>query len=149
MADQSVGDIIKSITDDVKVLVRDEVQLAKSEIIPAAKNAGLGAGMFGAAGYFAICGLSVLYFAAAFGLVAIFDWPDWLGFLIVGVFLLVIAGVLGAIGFTRIKKVKAPERAIAQANQTVTELKAATQQSLAAAKAPQIEGEVVPKRQLR
>ena len=66
MADLGLGDIVKSITGDVKQLVRDEVQLAKSELVPAAKNAGIGAGMFGAAGYFAICALSVLYFAAAF-----------------------------------------------------------------------------------
>ena len=42
-----------------------------------------------------------------------------------------------------VKKVKAPERTIAQANQTVTEVKNAAQQALAAAKAPQIEGEVI------
>ena len=33
MADLAVGDIIKSITDDVKLLVRDEVQLAKAELV--------------------------------------------------------------------------------------------------------------------
>ena len=66
MADQGVSDLIKGISDDVKLLVRDEIQLAKAELVPAAKNAGIGAGLFGAAGYFAICALSVLYFAAAF-----------------------------------------------------------------------------------
>ena len=67
MADQPVADIIKGITDDVKLLVRDEMELAKSEIVPTAKKGGIGAGLFAAAGYFAICALSVLYFAAAFG----------------------------------------------------------------------------------
>ena len=71
MAEQAVGDIIKSITEDVKLLVRDEMELAKSELIPAAKNGGIGAGLFGAAGYFGICALSILYFAAAFGLAAL------------------------------------------------------------------------------
>ena len=103
MADLGLGDIVKSITGDVKQLVRDEVQLAKSELVPAAKNAGIGAGMFGAAGYFAICALSVLYFAAAFGLATVL--PTWLAFLIVGVVLLLIAGVLGLIGFTLVRRV--------------------------------------------
>lgn len=148
MADQTVGDIIKAITADVKLLVRDEVQLAKAELIPAAKNAGIGAGMFGAAGYFAICALSILYFAAAFGLAAGFDWPYWLSFLIIGVILLILAAILGLIGLTLVKKVKGPERTIAQANQTVAEIKAAAQHGIAAAKAPEIEGEVVASRRL-
>ena len=70
-------------------------------------------------------------------------WSTWLGFLVVGIALFVIAGILGGIGFLLIKKVKGPERTIAQANRTVTEVKTAAQQALAAAKAPQIEGEVV------
>ncbi len=148
MADQTVGDIIKAITADVKLLVRDEVQLAKAELVPAAKNAGIGAGMFGAAGYFAICALSILYFAAAFGLAAGFDWPYWLSFLVVGVILLILAAILGAIGFSLIKKVKAPNRTIAQANQTVAEVKAAAQNGIRAAQAPEIEGEVVASRRL-
>ena len=147
MADQGVGDIVKSITDDVKLLVRDEIQLAKAELVPAAKNAGIGAGMFGAAGYFGICALSVLYFAAAFGLVAL-GLSTWLSFLIVGVVLLVIAAILGLIGLTLVKKVKGPQRTIANVNTTVAELKAAVQRGNDAAKAPEgeIEGEVVAAR---
>jgi ABC-type multidrug transport system fused ATPase/permease subunit len=143
MTDQPVGDIIKGITDDVKQLVRDEIALAKTELVPAAKNGGIGAGLFAGAGYFSISALSVLYFAAAFGLAAAFGWPLWLGFLVVGIVLFVVAGICGGIGYMLIKRVKPPERAIAQANQTVADVKTAAQQALAAAKAPQIEGEVV------
>jgi hypothetical protein len=146
MTDQPVGDILKGITDDVKLLVRDEIALAKAELIPAAKNGGVGAGLFAGAGYFAISALSVLYFAAAFGLAAAFGWSNWLGFLVVGIALFVIAGICGGIGFLLIRKVKGPERTIAQANRTVSEVKIAAQQALAAAKAPQIEGEVVRER---
>ncbi len=148
MADQAVGDIIKGITDDVKLLVRDEIELAKSELVPAAKNGGIGAGLFAAAGYFAICALSVLYFAAAFGLVAL-GLKAPLAFLLVGVALLLIAGICGGVGFMLIKKVKGPERTIEQANKTVTEVKEAAQRAVAAAKAPQIEGQVVPNRAIR
>lgn len=148
MAELAVGDIIKGITDDVKLLVRDEVELAKSELVPTAKKAGMGAGLFGAAGYFGISALSILYFAAAFGLVAL-GLDAWLAFLIVGVALLLIAAVLGGIGFMLVRKVRGPERTIAQANQTVAEVKGAAQQALAAANAPEIEGEVVSRRALR
>ena len=144
MADQGVSDLIKGISDDVKLLVRDEIQLAKTELVPAAKNAGIGAGLFGAAGYFAISALSVLYFAAAFALAQVVD--TWLAFLIVGVALLLIAAVLGLVGFVLVKRVKAPEKTIASANATVAEIKAAVQRGNAAATAPQIEGEVVSSR---
>jgi len=148
MAEQAVGDIIKSITEDVKLLVRDEMKLAKSELMPAAKNGGIGGGLFGAAGYFGICALSILYFAAAFGLVAL-GLPYPLAFLIVGVALLLIAGVCAGVGYMMIKKIKPPERTIAQANKTVADVKDATQRALAAANAPQIEGTVVPNRAIR
>ena len=152
MADLGVGDIVKSITGDVKLLVRDEIQLAKSELVPAAKNAGIGAGMFGAAGYFAISALSVLYFAAAFGLVAL-GLSEWLAFLIVGVVLLVIAAILGVVGLVLIRKVKGPERTIASANATIAELKAAVQRSTSAANGAshgtEVEGEVVSARAIR
>lgn len=142
MADLRLGDIVKSITGDVKQLVRDEVQLAKSELVPAAKNAGIGAGMFGAAGYFAICALSVLYFAAAFGLATVL--PTWLAFLIVGVVLLLVAGVLGLIGFVLVRRVKAPQRTIASAQATIAELKAAVQRGSTPLEDPaEIEGDEV------
>ncbi|MFL6026995.1 MAG: phage holin family protein [Friedmanniella sp.] len=149
MADLGVGDIVKSISDDVKLLVRDEVQLAKSELVPAAKNAGIGAGMFGAAGYFAISALLILYFAAAFGLVAL-GLSEWLAFLIVGVVLLVVGVILGLIGWALVRRVKGPERTIASANATIAELKAALQRSNEAANAAgrgdEVEGEVVSAR---
>lgn len=148
MANQKVGDIIKDISDDVKLLIRDEVELAKAELIPSAKQAGLGAGLFGAAGYFVITALLLLFFAASYGLVAA-GLPTWAGFLIVGGVLLVLAAVLALIGKTRVDKVKPPERTIANATDTIDGVKAAAQNALAAAKAPQIEGKVVNQRALR
>jgi Putative Actinobacterial Holin-X, holin superfamily III len=148
MADLAVGDIIKGITDDVKLLVRDEVELAKSELVPSAKKAGMGAGLFGAAGFFAISGVGILYFAVVYGLVAL-GVSEWLAFLIVGVALLLIAAIAGGIGYVTVRKVRGPERTVAQANQTVAEVKVAAQHALAAANAPEIEGEVVNRRALR
>ena len=148
MATPKVGDIIKDISDDVKLLIRDEVELAKSELIPSAKQAGLGAGLFGAAGYFAISAMLLLFFAASYALVAA-GLPTWAGFLIVGGALLVLAALLALIGKTRVDKVKPPERTIANATETIDDVKSAAKNALAAAKAPQIEGKVVNQRALR
>ena len=143
MADLPVGDIIKNITDDVKLLVQDQIELAKAELVPAAKNGGTGAGLFGAAGYFGISATILLYFAAAFGLVEA-GLPEWLAFLIVAVALLLIAGILAGVGYLFVKRIKPPERTIAQANLASAEISEAAQRALAAANAPQIEGQVVP-----
>jgi membrane protein implicated in regulation of membrane protease activity len=146
VADLAVGDIIKNITDDVKLLVQDQIELAKTELIPAAKNGGTGAGLFGVAAYFSLSATILLYFAAAFGLVAANVAP-WLAFLIVAVALLLIAGICAGIGYLFVKRVKGPDRTIAQANQAVTEVKGAAERAVAAANAPQIEGKVVPPQQ--
>jgi hypothetical protein len=143
VADLAVGDIIKNITDDVKLLVQDQMELAKAELVPAAKNGGTGAGLFGAAGYFGISATILLYFSAAFGLVAAGLAP-WLAFLIVAGALLLIAGILAGIGYLFIKRVKPPERTLAPANLATAEVSEAAQRALAAANAPQIEGQVVP-----
>jgi Putative Actinobacterial Holin-X, holin superfamily III len=147
VADLAVGDIIKNITDDVKSLVRDQIELAKAELTPAAKQGGTGVGLFGAAGYFALSATILLYFAAAWGLVSA-GLAAWLAFLIVGVALLLIAGILAGIGYLIVRKIKGPERTIAQANQSVAEVKAAAERGVAAANAPQIEGRVVPTREI-
>lgn len=142
MADLPVGDIIKNITDDVKLLVQDQIELAKVELIPAAKNGGTGAGLFGAAGYFSLSATILLYFAAAFGLVAA-GLAAWLAFLIVAAALLLIAAILAGIGYLFVRRVRGPERTIAQANQAVAEVKEAANRAVAAANAPEIEGTVV------
>lgn len=138
----AVGDIIKKITDDVKILVQGEVELAKSELVPSAKNAGKGAGMFGGAGYFGLNALTLLYIAGALGIAAL-GLPIAIGFVIMAGILLVIAGILALIGLAAVKKVKGPEQTIAEANTSVDAVKGAVGRATAAAKAPQIEGKVV------
>ena len=133
MAEQPVGEIIRAISDDVKELVRDEVQLAKAELVPAAKTGGIGAGLLAGAAFFGVSAVFILYFCVVYVLVRL-GLPEWASFLIVGAALLVLAGLLGAIGFSMIKKVKAPQRAIKQAKETVDAVKASAQQTLATIK---------------
>ena len=91
MADRRVADLIKDIRGDAQLLINDQLELAKAELTPAAKNAGIGGGLFGAAGYFGINAATLIYIAAAFGLAAL-GLPYWAAFLIVAGVLLVIAG---------------------------------------------------------
>lgn len=125
--EREAKEILNSITDDVRTIVQAEVELAKSEILPSVKKGGVGAGLFGGAGYLAINGVSLLFIAAALALSMLIKdlWP--IGFVIVGVLLLVIAGVLALIGKRQIQQAKpsAPSEAAAQAKGTVEDVKAA------------------------
>lgn len=140
--EREVGDIVKGITDDVKVLVKGELDLAKAELKPAAKHGGVGAGMFGGAGYFGLNALSLLFIAGALGIAQGFGLAWALGFVIMAGVLLVVAGILALIGKAQIGKVKGPEAAIAEANVSVASVKEAVARGNAAATAPRIKGEV-------
>ncbi|GAA2092362.1 hypothetical protein GCM10009841_01260 [Microlunatus panaciterrae] len=141
----AVGDIVKNITDDVKILVQGEIDMAKAELAPSAKNAGVGAGLFGAAGYFGLNALTLLYIAGALGIAAL-GLPIALGFVIMAVILLVIAAILALVGRAAVKKIKGLDKTVAEANASVAAVKGAVSRATAAAKAPQIEGRVVSER---
>lgn len=105
-AEASMGELVVKITEDVRTLVRDEIKLAQLELKDKGKQAGLGVGMFGGAGLFAMFGIGALVACAilALGLVM----PHWLAALIVGVVLLAIAGVLALIGKSKLSKAMPP-----------------------------------------
>jgi Putative Actinobacterial Holin-X, holin superfamily III len=103
--------------EDFSALIRGEIELAKAEMRESAKRAGAGAGLLAGAGFLAFFAFTFLLVAAAYGLVAA-GLPMWAGFLIVALVLLLIAGILGAIGKVQFDKVKGPERAMAQKDAT-------------------------------
>ena len=106
MADKDgIADIVKGIQADVTTIVRGEIELVKAELMPQAKAAGLGAGMFGAAGYLAITGSTLLFFtlallvALAFGAAGLGTLAALVcGFGVVTLALFIIAGILVLVG---------------------------------------------------
>lgn len=102
----STGELISKLSADVSTLVRDELRLATAEMSGKAKKAGLGAGMFGAAGLLALYGVAVLLAAivAALDLVM----PLWLAALIVAVVLLIAAGIAALVGKNKVSEVGSP-----------------------------------------
>ncbi len=58
---QSLGDLIGAVTQDLSLLVRQEVELAKAELTQSAKRAGAGSGMLAGAG---VAGHFVLLFVS-------------------------------------------------------------------------------------
>lgn len=119
--DKTVGQLVVDVKRDVTALVRTEVALAKAELKDDAKAAGIGAGMFAGAALFGFFALMLLLVGGSLALALVL--PTWLSFLLVGVLLLVVAGVLALVGKGRVSKVKPPERAIATAKESVQALK--------------------------
>ena len=111
--DKSLGELVASATADISRLLRKEVELAKVELKAEVKNAGKGAGAFGAAGFTGLLALLFLSIAAAYGLGSLYGGDnEGLGFLTVGLVYLLVAGVAALVGKKSISKVGPPEKTI-------------------------------------
>jgi uncharacterized membrane protein YqjE len=104
--ERSTGDLVKLVTEQVSVLMRDEFKLAQLEMTGKAKQAGKGVGMMGGGGLIALYGVACLI---ACVIIAIsHSLQAWLAALIVGAALLVIAAVVAAAGRSNMRKATPP-----------------------------------------
>ena len=103
---QPISDLLKQLSEETSNLVRQELALAKAEMTEKGKEAGKGAGMFGAAG---IVGLLALAALTAF-LVGVLDtgMAFWTAALIVTVVYAAIAGVLALQGRNKVQEATPP-----------------------------------------
>ena len=113
---QSTGDLVKQLSEQTSELVRKEVDLAKAELTEKGKQAGVGAGMFGAAGLFGV----TAFLALTGALIAVLaeGMDTWLAALIVAVVYAVVATVGAVLG-----KNKFQEAAPAAPEQTIESVK--------------------------
>lgn len=104
--DQSVGELLKQLSQESATLVRQELELAKAEATEKGKQAGRGAAMFGGAG---AAGLLAL-FALTLTLIFVLDtvMKGWLAGLIVALLWGAVAGTLALLGRNRIKEATPP-----------------------------------------
>lgn len=120
---QPLGALITDLPNQVRDLVRAEVDAAKAEYSEKAKNLGIGAGMFGAAAFFGFFAFAVLVALAIIALALVL--PLWLATLIVAAVLIAIAAILALVGLNRVKKATAedPDGVRASLRQDVEALK--------------------------
>ncbi len=121
--DPSTGELVSRLSSEISQLVRDELQLAQVEVTGKAKQAGIGAGMFGAAGVLALYGVGVLIATAILALALAID--AWLAALIVGLVLLAAAGVAALLGKKRVSAAAppVPQRTVANVREDVDTLR--------------------------
>jgi hypothetical protein len=106
LRDQSIGDLLKQLSQDTSTLVRQEMALARAELTEQGKRAGTGAGMLGGAGVAGLLTLGAL--TATFIGVLDTAMPFWLAALIATLVWGAVAGVLALQGRNKIKEATPP-----------------------------------------
>jgi uncharacterized membrane protein YqjE len=106
LRDNSIGDLLKQLSQDTSTLVKQEMALARAELTEQGKRAGTGAGMLGGAG---VAGLLTLGALTA-TLIGVLDtaMAFWLAALIVTLVWAAVAGVLALQGRNKIKEATPP-----------------------------------------
>ncbi|MGI8333800.1 phage holin family protein [Actinomadura scrupuli] len=120
---EPVGELVKQATEQVSLLVRQELRLAVAEIKDKGRHAGIGAGLVGGAGLVTAYGVAAVLVAAIAALAIAL--PLWAAALIVGAVLLAVAAGLSLTGRGQIAQAlpPVPQQAIDSTHQDVTEIK--------------------------
>lgn len=113
----SVGELVRRASEHVSTLVRDEIELAKTELSGSVKRAGIGGGLLAAAAAVLLFSIPFLFVVIAELLVEI-GLLRWLAYLIVWVLFLLVALVLALLGRQSLKKVRKPERTMETVRET-------------------------------
>ncbi len=109
--ERSIGELFAELANETSTLVRQEIQLAKTEMTQKVTSAGKDVGMIGAGGALAYAGLLALIAAVIIGLGQII--PMWLSALIVGLIVAGIGYVLIQRGLSALKRIDpAPRQTI-------------------------------------
>ncbi len=106
LREQPLGELFKKLSDDLSTLVRQELKLAQAEMTEKGKKAGLGVGMFGAAGIIGLLALTTLTACVVALLATAMD--VWIAALIVTVVYGAVAGMLAITGKQRVSEATPP-----------------------------------------
>jgi hypothetical protein len=113
----SVGELVAAVQRDLSTLVRQEIELAKSELKVNAKIGGLSVALFGVAAFLLL--LAVIMLSVGLAYLINLTGLDlvWCFLLVFGLYTLV-AGVLAFVGYRKVRQVRGPQRALHQAQET-------------------------------
>jgi H+/Cl- antiporter ClcA len=126
-AEKSLGEVVNDVSTKASLLVREEIELAKTEIAEKAKSLGKGVTVAIIAGVMAVFALIYFFEALAWflnDLLETVNTSPWIGFLIVFGILILLAGLAGFLGLRWIKKGSppTPDLAIEEAKRTRAEI---------------------------
>jgi hypothetical protein len=121
--EQSTSELVKQLSEQVSLLVRDEMKMARLELTRKGKQAGMGMGMFGVSGLTALYGVACVLAAAIIAISG--EIRPWLAALIVGLALFAASAVAAAVGRGRFRRATPPmpEQAVEGAKADVEEVR--------------------------
>lgn len=104
--DASTGELVKQLSEQVSMLVRDELKMARLELARKGKFAGFGIGLYGASGLVALYAIACLIAAVIIALAGAIQ--PWLAALVVGLALGVASAVAALMGRNRMGRATPP-----------------------------------------
>ncbi|MGK2954417.1 MAG: phage holin family protein [Solirubrobacterales bacterium] len=108
-ADKTVGELVFEVTEQTSALIREEIELAKTEVSEKVTVLARGSAVGIAAGVFAFLALILLMHAFALGLNSLFfESEPWAGYLIEAVIFIAIAAGAGYFAYNSFEKTGAP-----------------------------------------
>jgi hypothetical protein len=118
-SDRSIKEIIDALRPQVQELVNKQVELARTELTPVARQGGIAAGLLAVGAVFLILFL-VFFFLAGMYLMQALGLPLWVAAGIDAVILLIIGGGLAGAGASRLRRLDPkPHRTIAALQQNI------------------------------
>lgn len=105
---RSLADLLKELTQETTTLVRQEVQLAKTEAREELREAGRDIGAMVAGGALAYTGLIALVIGLGWGLGELFGGEEWLGITIVGALVALVGYLMLKKGLDKLQRLSPP-----------------------------------------
>ena len=108
-SEKTVGELVYEVTEQTSNLIREEIELAKTEVSEKVTTLARGSAVGIAAGVFAFLALILLMHAFALGLNSLFfEGEPWAGYLIEAVLFLLVAAGAGAFAYRSFETTGAP-----------------------------------------
>jgi cobalamin biosynthesis protein CobD/CbiB len=123
--DRSVGDLVVDVSQRTSSLIREEIELAKTEVSEKVGKLVRGSIVAAAAGTFAFLALILIMHGVAWLLSEeLFDGKAWPGFFVEAALFLLIAALAGTVAYRSVQAgaPPVPEQAIEEAKRTVETL---------------------------
>ncbi|HZB84604.1 MAG: phage holin family protein [Actinomycetota bacterium] len=121
-SERSIKEILDALRPQMQELVNKQVELARAELTPVGRQAGIGTGLLAVGAVFMLVFLILLSFTGVYLLALIL--PLWASALIVSGILLLIGGILAGSGANILRKLDpTPHRTISTLQQNIDWLK--------------------------
>ena len=122
-SDRSIGEIIAALRPQLQELVNKQMELARSELVPVARQAGIAVGLLVVGAVFLLLFLG-FFFATGAAILIAAGFPAWAAIGTMTIILLIIGGVLAGLGAGRLRGLDPkPHRTVAALQQNVNWLK--------------------------